>query len=581
MKNRKNRISLHTLLIVPYVILIVSLALIWGVLSYRSGRSISLSVIKYSLESTSQNIAQKIEQQILLNTQDILSAAFPQRFIDPQLIEKEPQSLIPQFKLAFSKHGNSNNNLYYGTSKGSFLAIAPESIESFVVFLKTELEKKRKVFLQGKQNSKLIFLFEEKEPYDPRQRQWYQFAKTNEDVWTPAYIDFGTNDLVITRSRKISNDQGNVSGVIATDIILTDLNNYIRSIDISHQGVAFIIEPDGKFIASSCCPIVKPVSNVKYSRTSIMDSEYDLPKEVYEAIRGRVGKSENKRGNGIFSFDVFSFTNKSGQIIHVSYSVFKDKSGLNWISVVALSEDAFMANTKNNIMYTVFFALLATLLVVLIGIFILKRVTGEIKALSLALKKANNGALNDMSNIGRTDEIIDLANNFNVMQERLKTDYLTKLPNRYALEDALEKSIKSAHANENPYHFVLMFIDINCFKKINDTHGHKMGDLVLVEVAQRMKSILRQEDLLVRFAGDEFIILIPGFQKMENLTVIKMKLLEELSRPLQVDNEDIQLYGASIGIARYPEDAQTAAELIKISDKKMYEHKQKQKFPSK
>jgi len=134
-------------------------------------------------------------------------------------------------------------------------------------------------------------------------------------------------------------------------------------------------------------------------------------------------------------------------------------------------------------------------------------------------------------------------------------DPLTHLPNRALCLDRLQQHICEASRYKNA--LGVFFLDLDLFKIINDSFGHHAGDEVLRETALRLKSILREEDTVARFSGDEFIVLlkgltVPGYQRN-----IAEKLIEAMSKPFFVENSEITL-GCSIGIASYPEDGEKA-----------------------
>ncbi len=143
-------------------------------------------------------------------------------------------------------------------------------------------------------------------------------------------------------------------------------------------------------------------------------------------------------------------------------------------------------------------------------------------------------------------------------------DQLTNLPNRYLFEKTLQAYAMNYEAHGEK--FALFFIDLDGFKNINDTHGHEIGDLVLIEASKRMKSI---NDATSRLGGDEFVSIVPYKNTTEIIDKAKM-LIKEVSK--SCSRTDIIL-AASIGIARYPDDANSMHTLKKNSDKAMYKAK--------
>ncbi len=150
-------------------------------------------------------------------------------------------------------------------------------------------------------------------------------------------------------------------------------------------------------------------------------------------------------------------------------------------------------------------------------------------------------------------------------------DLLTNLPNRALFQDTLTKKISKAKRNKT--RFALMFIDLDNFKMINDTLGHDYGDLLLIEVAKRLTSILREEDLVARLGGDEFTVILDDIKDTAYPSIVAQKIIDSLSQPVKLKDE-MGYIGASVGIAIYPDDATNKEDLIKNADMAMYSAKQ-------
>ncbi len=153
-------------------------------------------------------------------------------------------------------------------------------------------------------------------------------------------------------------------------------------------------------------------------------------------------------------------------------------------------------------------------------------------------------------------------------------DSLTGLPNRTMMSNMISHSLKSAKRQNEL--MAIMFIDLDNFKTINDNYGHKEGDNILVETAKRLKKILREEDIVYRFGGDEFIITLEHIKNSEDIAKIAQKLNQSIQMPYQTNNYTFYI-SCSIGIAIYPNDALTPDELIKNADAAMYQAKNRGK----
>lgn len=149
-------------------------------------------------------------------------------------------------------------------------------------------------------------------------------------------------------------------------------------------------------------------------------------------------------------------------------------------------------------------------------------------------------------------------------------DALTGLPNRMLLMDRMEQLL--ARMRRQKSHLVVMFLDLNEFKQVNDTYGHEIGDQLLKFVAERLRAAVRADDTVARMSGDEFIVLIEGGQNQEALEAVKQKIQQKLSDGFMFEGQLIHVR-ASTGIAVFPEDGDSPEALINLADKRMYADK--------
>ncbi|MFC1589253.1 diguanylate cyclase domain-containing protein [Pseudomonadota bacterium] len=154
------------------------------------------------------------------------------------------------------------------------------------------------------------------------------------------------------------------------------------------------------------------------------------------------------------------------------------------------------------------------------------------------------------------------------------TDAVTQLPNRHRFDQALEEQIQ--HCRRNSEGFALLYLDLDGFKAINDSHGHGAGDAILAEIAQRLKRTVRETDIVYRVGGDEFALLMPGAITPEAATHVVENLLAKVVQPIKI-SEQTHTVSVSIGIACYPKSATNAKSLIELADGAMYRAKAKGK----
>jgi diguanylate cyclase (GGDEF)-like protein len=149
-------------------------------------------------------------------------------------------------------------------------------------------------------------------------------------------------------------------------------------------------------------------------------------------------------------------------------------------------------------------------------------------------------------------------------------DALTGLPNRVLFLDRLGQALREA--DRTPERVGLLFVDLDGFKDVNDTHGHEAGDALLVEVARRLTETLRAADTVGRMGGDEFTVLLRDLGKPQNALRVAEKILAALSFPFRIASEDLAV-SASIGIAVFPDNGRNLDRLLAAADAAMYQVK--------
>ena len=160
------------------------------------------------------------------------------------------------------------------------------------------------------------------------------------------------------------------------------------------------------------------------------------------------------------------------------------------------------------------------------------------------------------------------------LQHSATHDALTGLPNRQALMDHLEETLQRAIRYGRTG--AVFFIDLDNFKEINDSMGHLTGDAVLIEVATRVKNVIRKSDIFGRLGGDEFLLIVEEISSPDALMHVASKIIEVINHPIAIGNMNYMV-GASLGVTIFPHDSMNREELLRYADMAMYRAKDRGK----
>jgi diguanylate cyclase (GGDEF)-like protein/PAS domain S-box-containing protein len=191
-------------------------------------------------------------------------------------------------------------------------------------------------------------------------------------------------------------------------------------------------------------------------------------------------------------------------------------------------------------------------------------------------KKAEALLLQKVEELNRSnEELVESAGLARTMTRQMthlaEHDTLTGLPNRLLLNDRVGQAI--ALAQRDMYQVAVMFLDLDGFKHINDSLGHAIGDKLLQSIATRLTACIRAPDTVSRYAGDEFVVLLPEVRQPEDAAIVARRLLQAAAEGHSIGGHDLHVT-ASIGVSTYPDDGLDAETLIKNADTAMYQAKE-------
>lgn len=565
-----SRLTLRQMLTLPYIALVLLLTGTIGALSYSAGQRAVDELADQLLTETVNRITQAVDRHVA-GSAAVLETAFPRGVTAPPSVAAGMEALRTRFWLATSVHRDPNNYAYYGDLDGHFFGLWRHSQDEAELRLRHSGEGPRTVWRFNGMAGALHDPVTEQRIFEPRERPWFKVAQSSAlSAWTSIYIDFKTAELVATRARRVNDAAGQFRGVVATDLSLQRVNEFLRGLPLSANGLAFVIERDGNLIGVSRGPHIRRQADGSNTRLSAADSDNPLVRETYKAYQAML----NQRSGHAPRTDVFE--GPDGGLVQVAHARMRDNAGLDWIILVAVPRSDFLHRVTDNFRHTVLLAGLAALAVLAIGAAVLGVVARDLRGLAHSARRFGEGRTELPRAIARRDEIGDLARSFVGMQRRLMTDRLTGLANREAVMRRIDERAQHQRRRGDDRPFAVLFIDLNRFKQINDRHGHDVGDRVLQELAERLRGALRNEDEVARYAGDEFLVLLDSVGSRADAERVRQNLEQRLSEPLHVlaglgAAEDGA--GAAIGLALSPEDARDADTLVRRADEDMYRRK--------
>ena len=595
--------SLRAILVIPFVALILLLALTIAGLSYRTGSN-AVSTLADTLMIDMVHRVRGVVDNRLADAAPILEAAMPTTKGATLPPTQSLTDLGARFSIASGIQGAAQSYVYYGNEQGQFVGVNRLTANDIELRLK-ESEGANRRFLQyrdGALDTKQSFT--EDTLFDPRKRPWYAAAKpSTKAIWTKVYVDYLTGELTTTFARAIRDAKGTVEGVVATDVSLRALNDFVAKQKVSERGVAFIVEANGDLIATSTREAVarkvaqldKP--NGVQTRVNARESTNQLVRESYAAFENLIAIQKDLTEPVSRSFELIdkSDASKQGETVHISLDSLREIGGLRWYTIVAVPRGDLSQDATRDAWRAVAMGAIAAVIAVLLGLWILNWVATDLGAIAAAMNKMRQGlvekpvpnftgagSLTKHCNatdttaplpIHRTDEVGEVARQFVAMRHDLQTDKLTGIANRDTFSRIVERRLRDHHESIHALPFAVLFIDLNDFKLINDEFGHIAGDRVLQTIAERARKVMPEGDLLARYGGDEFVALIEGASTLTEARVYAGNLVAAISAPMTIRTADIVAVRASIGIAICPADATTFSELLRIADKRMYMQK--------
>ena len=564
--------SLGRQLVLPYVALVLFVSAAIGWVSYRAGVDAVATLSRRILTDTANHIGTVTEQH--LETAELALRLVYSESASPASKGAFPDdlaSLESRLWLACDVYSTINAAVYFGGGDGRFIGIRRANRDLAELYLREPQARQRRVFASATPGDRGRVLRVDR--YDARVRPWYRAAASSErPVWSPVYNDFTTGEATITLAKSVHRSDQSFAGVLATDVTLKGLSDLLRSLNKNDHGVAFIVDGDGFIVATSMDEA--SMKSFVGTRNRLHPDEMQSPliRDVYAAF-AQWQRSHPRAAQPMSQ----ELATKSGPIEMAATSI-THKSGIDWTVIVTAPRSDFMAGVTRSFIEGTMIAAVCVIAALVLGLAILNQVLLDLRKLSNAAKLIGEGEPLPSLDINRRDEIGQLATRFSELEHSLRIDKLTAVFNRASLTAQialLKRQLGQLHG-ERPS-FALLFIDLDHFKAINDRYGHDAGDKVLATVAARLKEAVRVTDVVARYGGDEFVLLLKGVNTESDVLGAEAKIRAAVEKAIPLEH-GIAEVGVSLGWAMFPDDGEDVDALLKMADQRMYQSKRQRKI---
>ncbi|MDF1514218.1 MAG: ATP-binding protein [Anaerolineae bacterium] len=429
-----SKIPLRTLLIVPFVVQIVLVG-VMGYLSFQNGRH-AVNDVAHQLR---REISARIEEHLSIflgipyRINRINASAIRQGFLganDPEALERYFWEQIHDF--------DSVTSIYFGNTEGGIVDVGREGTEGSLYVIASDAFasgpfRKFATDNQGNRTDLLVTIPD----FDARTRPWYTSAVAKGDAtWSDIYILFTGQDMAVSASRPVYDKGQNLLGVVSVDIFVSQISNFLKSLEIGKTGQCFIIERSGLLVASSSDenPFTDLNGEEAQKRVYAKESTIPLIRDAAGFLTKKFGDLNNITGEQDFTFKM------NGQRHFLQVVPVWDAYGIDWLTIVVIPESDFLAQIKAN---NLTIALLMSVIMIggiVVGIITIEWVTKPILRLNDSVQALAKGQWKPIDRVKRIDEIGELASSFDAMAGQL-SQTLEKLTHEISERELVETSL--------------------------------------------------------------------------------------------------------------------------------------------
>jgi HAMP domain-containing protein len=398
------RRTIPVLIVLP---LITAVALTsW--LAFRGGQKAADDLAVRLSDEMTNEIEQHVESY--LNQPNLVQQTIEASIRSGNLSLNDPKAL-KQFFWQLTQQNNLVTNVYFGGSNGEFSGVEQQPDKTIFMLRDATTAPNWEVYrLDGAGNSQERLV---QEPYDHRQRPWYQAAKeAGIATWSSVYLSISPKTLALTRVMPVQTAAGKLQGVLGINLYLYQISEFLDNLKIGKSGQAFIVDRAGEIIATSTAELPFISSNGEQKRLKAVDSHEPLVKATAQHLLDRFGRFDQITQHQPLSFDL------EGQRQLVRVSPLQNGQGIDWLVVLVIPEADFMDAVYRNTQFTLAIGFVITVAAASLGLLAARWVTQPIEQLNQAAKAIESDTFESESLqnvVTRPDELGELARLFNQM----------------------------------------------------------------------------------------------------------------------------------------------------------------------
>ncbi len=413
MRNRK--VPLRLVLVMPFVLQIFAAVGLTGYLSLRNGQKAVNEVTTQLRSEITARIQQHLNSYLLLPHLANQSAI---NVMELGLVNPQDFRSFERYYWKQIQSSESINTIQFGSEQGEYIGAGRLEDGSLVLKIANSSSQSDFRTYATDEQGNPTKLLQTRPDYNPKIRPWYRKAvQTGQTVWSPIYVMFSHRLLGITLSEPVYDDTDGLVGVVGTDILLSEISEFLRSLRIGKTGQSFILERSGFVVASSTQQQLLNFHQSEGKRLKAANNNDLLIQSATQYLTENFGNLNQIKTKQRLKFQL------DGERQFLQVTPFQDGKGLDWLIVLVVPETDFMGQINANTRTTILLCLAALVLATLIGIFTSRWIARPILRLIEASRAIASGALDQKVEGSGVNELEVLAQSFNQMAAQLKDSF--------------------------------------------------------------------------------------------------------------------------------------------------------------